>query len=224
MHFRLFAIGIAIPYLLNGLKYTLLIVACSIPLALVLSILITLMSLSGNRLLKAITTIYVKIFRNIPFMIQVYLMYYAVPAIFGIRVPALQAGIVALSLYASALYFIVIKMGIDAIPKGQSEAAEALRMPYLLILRRIIFPQIVPIVIPPLINQVVTSIKESSVLSVITVTELTMMANTAIGFTYAPFEIFLVAGLMYWAINLVVEFIGKWIGKKHSGYSNNLGI
>lgn len=219
---KLYAISKAMPFLLKGFRYTLLIVGCSIPLAFVVSLLLTLMALSTSRILRMVTTVYVKIFRNIPFMIQVYLMYYAVPAFFGVRVPPLQAGIVALGLYAGCLYFIVIKMGVDSIPKGQFEAAKALRIPYMTTLRRIVFPQIIPIVIPPLINQVVTSIKESSVLSIITVSELTMMANEAIGQTYAPLEVFLTAGIFYWAINLVIEFFGKWVGRRHSGYSRNL--
>lgn len=224
MDFKFFALEKAMPYLWTGLQYTLLIVVCAIPLAFVLSVLLSLMSLSNSRILRAITTIYVKIFRNIPFLIQVYLIYYAVPSIFHIRMPALQSGIVALGLYAASLFFIVIKMGVDSVPKGQSEAAAALRMPYIMTLYRIVLPQIIPIVIPPLINQVVTSIKESSVLSIITVTELTMMANSAIGETYAPLEVFLVAALFYWAINLVIECIGKWIGRRYSGYNRNLAV
>ena len=76
-------------------------------------------------------------------------------------------------------------------------------------LRRIIFPQITEVIIPPIINQIVTSIKESSVLSVITVSELTMAASEVIGQTYAPFSVYLVACAFYWVLNLIFELAGK---------------
>ena len=224
MNFNQHALEIAMPLLMKGLKYTIVIVIVSIILAAVFSVVLTLMSVTRSKILRGITTVYVKIFRNIPFMIQVYLMYYAVPYFFHFRLPALQAGIVALGLYSAALYFNVIQMGIESLPKGQTEAAQALNIPYPTILGRIIFPQIIPLIIPPLINQMVTAIKESSVLSVITVTELTMMANDAVGMTYAPLEIFLIAAVFYWAINLIVETVGKTYAKRHTGYNRNLGV
>ena len=194
----------AMPILFEGFKTTIWVSFLALLIAFALSVILTLGYISKRKWLNKLVEMYIKLFRNIPFMIQLYLIYYALPKI-GIRFPALWSGIVAL-------------------PIGQLEAAESLQLGYFTTIRRIVFPQITGVIVPPLINQIVTSVKESSVMSVITVSELTMAANEVIGQTYAPFSVFLVACLYYWALNLVFETVGKLYERKNKVVKMELSI
>jgi polar amino acid transport system permease protein len=112
----------------------------------------------------------------------------------------LTAGVGCLSVYAGAYFSEIIRGAILSVPKGQSEAAQALGLPGGLILRRIIFPQMLGYLIPPMTNMGMTLIKESSVLSVITLAELTYIGQFVIGKAFAPVEMFTVIALLYWVI------------------------
>lgn len=142
---------------------------------------------------------FIEIIRNTPFLIQVFMVFYVLP-FYGIRMEPLTAGIGCLSAYAAAYFAEIIRGAIQSVPVGQSEAARALGLPGLLIMRRIIFPQMLGYLIPPLTNMGMTLIKESSVLSVITVAELTYMGQFVIGKAFAPVEMFSVIALIYWLI------------------------
>lgn len=213
----------AMPILFEGFKTTIWVSFLALLIAFALSVILTLGYISKRKWLNKLVEMYIKLFRNIPFMIQLYLIYYALPKI-GIRFPALWSGIVALSLYTASYFTVILKMGVDSVPIGQLEAAESLQLGYFTTIRRIVFPQITGVIVPPLINQIVTSVKESSVMSVITVSELTMAANEVIGQTYAPFSVFLVACLYYWALNLVFETVGKLYERKNKVVKMELSI
>lgn len=213
----------AMPILFEGFKTTIWVSFLSLVIAFIFSIVLTLGYISKRKWLHGLVELYIKIFRNIPFMVQLYLIYYALPNI-GIRFPALWSGIVALSLYTASYFTVILKMGADSVPLGQIEAAASLRLGYFTTLRRIVFPQITGVIVPPLINQIVTSVKESSVMSVITVHELTMAANEVVGQTYAPFSVFLVACLYYWVFNSIFEAAGKIYERKTKVVKMELSI
>lgn len=205
--------GIAVPMLLQGVGYTIIVSVMAICISLVFGFLLGLMCICDNRILNKIARVYIKIFRCTPFMVQVYLAYY-VPPTFGIRIPAIAVGVIILSLYTSAYLAIIFESGINSLPKGQREAALAMNIPWFMMVRRILMPQIFGVILPPLTGQFLQTVKDSSILSVITVAELTMMTNKAIGITFSPLSVYLCTGVFYWTINLCIEFISKVCERK----------
>jgi polar amino acid transport system permease protein len=187
------------PKIVEGLLLTLLICALALPSGFVLGLLVCLSRMSKYRGLKNPALVFIEIIRNTPFLIQVFIVYYVLP-FYGIRMEPLTAGVGCLSVYAGAYFSEIIRGAILSVPKGQSEAAQALGLPGGLILRRIIFPQMLGYLIPPMTNMGMTLIKESSVLSVITLAELTYIGQFVIGKAFAPVEMFTVIALLYWVI------------------------
>ena len=125
-------------------------------------------------------------------------------------------GILALAAFGSAYFAEIIRGGIDAIPKGQLESARAIGMTDWQSMKNIILPQTVSIVLPPLTNQTLTLIKESAILSTITVHELTMTGLMVQGETFRPFEVFIMVALLYWALNETIASIMRRIEKRYS--------
>ena len=125
-------------------------------------------------------------------------------------------GILALAAFGSAYFAEIIRAGIDAVPKGQLESARAIGMTDWQAMKNIILPQTVSIILPPLTNQTLTLIKESAVLSTITVHELTMTGLMVQGETFRPFEVFIMVALLYWALNETIATIMRKLEKKFS--------
>ena len=125
-------------------------------------------------------------------------------------------GILSLAAFGSAYFAEIIRAGIDAVPKGQLESARAIGMTDWQAMKNIILPQTISIVLPPLTNQTLTLIKESAVLSTITVHELTMTGLMVQGETFRPFEVFIMVALLYWALNETIATIMRKLEKKFS--------
>ena len=136
-------------------------------------------------------------------MIQVFLLFYVLP-FYGIRIPANIVGIIGLALFGSVYYAEIIRAGIDAIPRGQLESARSIGMSHWQSMTNIVLPQTMRIILPPIGNQTLSLVKESSILSTITVQELTMSALIVHGQTFRPFEIFIVITLLYWGVNELI--------------------
>ena len=122
----------------------------------------------------------------------------------------------ALAAFGSAYFAEIIRAGIDAVPKGQLESARAIGMTDWQAMKNIILPQTISIILPPLTNQTLTLIKESAVLSTITVHELTMTGLMVQGETFRPFEVFIMVALLYWALNETIATIMRKLEKKFS--------
>ena len=185
------------PMLLLGFWLTLKIVTCAIILGIPLGLFLAL----GRR--------------SKPFIIQVFLFYYVLP-FYGLRLSAEYVGILALAAFSSAYFAEIIRAGIDAVPKGQLESAKAIGMTDWQAMKNIILPQTLSIVIPPLTNQTLTLIKESAILSTITVHELTMAGLMVQGETFRPFEVFIMVALLYWALNESIATIMRRFEKQLS--------
>lgn len=205
---------ITLPLLMEGLVTTLEISLLAILLGLVLGAVFALLKIYGSKPLRAFAIGYIKLLRCIPFMVEVYLAYYGLPAI-GIDVPAFWTGVIILGMYTGAYVAVIFESGLKSVPKGQEEAARAIGMSRGKTLVRILVPQTLSIVIPPLTGQLLQTVKDSSILSVITVTEMTMMTKEAIGITFSPLIVYICAGLFYWAINLVIELGAGNVEKRH---------
>lgn len=209
---------ITVPLLLQGILVTLEISVLAILLAAVVGSLIAYLAIAENKVCRAVARVYIKIFRCTPFMVEVYLAYYGLPML-GIDVSAFWTGVLILGLYTAAYVGVTLESGIKALPKGQAEAAYAIGMSKNMTLLRILFPQTIGMIVPALTGQFVQTVKDSSILSIITVAEMTMMTKEAIGITFSPLIVYICAGLFYWAINLIIELSSKKIEKKHRRFS-----
>ncbi|TPJ95722.1 amino acid ABC transporter permease [Mesorhizobium sp. B2-4-2] len=194
--------------LAKGFGNTVLMCAVALPFGFALGTVLALIRLRGGRVPTAIVSAYVEIFRNIPFLIQIFLLFYALP-MFGVRLSPVVVSIGALSAYASAYSAEIIRGAIQSISYGQVEAGYALGLRYLTIFRKILVPQVLGYILPAATNLTITLIKESAILSAITVPELTYMAQNIIGRTFSPVEIFTAIALLYWGLTAFVAAISR---------------
>lgn len=193
------------PMFLDGMKITILLAFLTVLCGTVLGTLLSLMRLSSIKVLKAIATVYVEFIRGTPLMIQLYLFYFGIPAALGIDLPEYPAAILALSLNSGAYVAEIIRSGIQAVDKGQMEAARSLGMTYGLAMKEIIIPQAVKNVLPALGNEFVTVIKESSIVSIIGLTELTRASDIIRGVTYLSFEPLIVVAVLYFVLTFALS-------------------
>lgn len=188
--------------LLQGLLTTLLIASIAIPIGIVIGVVVCMLRISKNRLLRWSAITYIEIIRNIPLLILLFMMFYALP-FFGIRLSGLTIGFICLSIYGGAYFAEVFRGGVEAVSKGQTDAAKALGLKYGFYMRRVIFPQLYSYVFPPATNIALTLIKETSLLSMVTVAELTYAAHDINGRTFTPVETFATIALIYWGISIL---------------------
>ena len=194
--------------LLAGLWLTIRLCAVSISLGLVGGLLLLAIRHLLCTKLQWIYRSYVGLFRGTPFLVQLYLVYYGGPYV-GIDLPAEQVGLIGLACYGSAYFAEIFRAGVEAIPRGQLEAARDLGINRLQTLKWIVFPQALARCLPSLVGQTVILTKESSVLSIITIPELTTMAMRIANENFAIFEPYLVLALAYWALTAGISFIGQ---------------
>ncbi|TNC07716.1 amino acid ABC transporter permease [Methylobacterium terricola] len=191
------------PLFLQGAWLTIQISVQAFLLGYTLGIAVALLGLMPGRLPRLAAASYVEVLRAIPFIIILFVIYYGLP-FSGLRLPAPLVGTVALGLFASAYYAEIVRAGILALPRGQFESARAIGMSPLQAMRHIVGPQVARAIVPPSTNMTLTMIKESAVLSSITVPELTYQGLVVQGNTFAPFEVFAAVTLIYWGITLAV--------------------
>lgn len=187
------------PLILKGTGITIIVAFFSVVLGSFGGTLLALLKLSKKRLLQGIATVYIDFIRGTPLLIQIYIVFYGLPAI-GLKLPAVVAGILAMTINSIAYVAEIIRAGIVGVDKGQFEAAESLGMSKALLMRKIILPQAIKNILPALGNEFITIIKESSVLSIITVTDLMFAANTIRGNTYQPFTPLIVVAIIYFVL------------------------
>ena len=184
------------PFLVKGALITLEISVISLILGLAAGLVAALCILSTNPLLHWPGRFYVWIIRSTPLLVQLFIIYFGLPQ-FGISLNPFWSGVLALALNTGAYNAETIRGGILAVPKGQQEASRSLGMSKVLTMRRIVLPQAMRLIIPPLGNNFVILIKDTSLVSTITLVELTLTAQRLIGSTYKPFEMYLMAAVLY---------------------------
>ncbi len=188
------------PVLMTGLKMTLLLTAISIAIALVLGIVFGLLRVSRSVWLRGIGTAYVDIFRGTPLLVQAFFIYFGIPSALHFQMSALTAGIITLSLNAGAYMTEIVRGGIQAVDKGQMEAARSLGIGYLPTMRKVILPQAIRTMIPSYVNQFVITLKDTSILSVIGIAELTQTGRLIIARNYQSFTMWLIIGVIYFIV------------------------
>ncbi|TAH63968.1 MAG: amino acid ABC transporter permease [Gottschalkiaceae bacterium] len=183
-------------FFIVGVKNTVIIAAFSVLFGVVLGTMLALLKQSRIKIFKVISSAYIEFMRGTPIMVQLFIIYYGLP----INLTAIPAGIVALSLNSGAYVAEIIRAGIEAVDKGQMEAARSLGMNHTKAMKHIILPQAFKNILPVLGNEFITIIKESSIVSVIGVPELMYNAETIRGNTFKPFEPLIVAALLYFVL------------------------
>jgi His/Glu/Gln/Arg/opine family amino acid ABC transporter permease subunit len=189
----------SVPLLAEGAIVTLQVSALAAVLGLLLGVALGLGALSQNRLPRMLVAAYVDFIRGTPLLIQIFLVFFALPII-GIRFDEFWAGVLALSLNAAAFVAEVVRGGVGAIERGQTEAALAIGMRRRQILVHILLPQAYRQMIPPLTNELISLVKNSSLLSVISVYELTRAGQAIISVHFVPFEIYTLLALYYYVL------------------------
>lgn len=183
----------------EGFLRTIEVAALALILALVLGIIFGVISTSNNKIMRGIARIYVEFFQNTPLVIQVFFMYNGL-AIAGLRLSVFMIGVLGVGIYHGAYVSEVVKTGITSIPVGQIEAAKSQGFTYVQYMRYIILPQTIKIILPPLTNQAVNLIKNTSVLAMISGLDLMYMADSWASYSLDYGPSYVVAGLLYFAL------------------------
>ncbi len=198
-----------LPILLQGIRLTLIVTFGSLALSTVLGLVWAFMRVSGIRPLAAASTIAVNVIRGIPIIVQLFYIYFVLPE-FGLTLTAVQAAILGLGIAYSAYQSENFRAGIEAIDRGQTEAAQSLGMGWWTTMRRVILPQAVRIVLPPSGNIVVMMLKDSSQASTITVAELALQGKLIAASTFKNLEVFTLVALIYLCMCLpLILLVGR---------------
>jgi polar amino acid transport system permease protein len=203
------------PLILSAAWITIAVCVASIVLATVLALIGALGRLSQNVVAYAVASFYVSLVRGTPLIVQIYIVYFALPQISPLLIfPALVAGVLALGFNYGAYMTEIFRAGIQAVPRGQEEAARALGMPQRLAFRRIVLPQAVRIVTPAIGNEFIAMIKDSALVSLLGVQEVLWRAENAGRPTRHTLEAFIIAALVYWVLTIIFSYFQGRLEKR----------
>ncbi len=201
--------------LLMGLYMTIKISVVSIVIALAIGLITGLMRISENPLLKNLSTVYIELVRGTPLLVQIFIVYFFIGTLFNMT--RFIAGAFALAVFEGAYIAEIIRAGIQSIPKGQTEASLALGMNYFQIMRHIIIPQAFKRVLPALAGQFISLIKDSSLLSVISLTELTKAGREVVASTFSPFEVWFTVAALYFVVTYGLSLLDRYLERRLAG-------
>jgi polar amino acid transport system permease protein len=200
-----------LPILLKGALHTVQVSLGGILIGIVVGWLFGLLSVSHSKLLRSAAWVYVSFIRGTPLLVQILLLYFGLAAFAGIDLPAFWAGALALGLNSGGYQSEIIRAGVESVDRGQIEAARSIGLSHRKTLLRILVPQTIRRVTPPLTNELISLTKSSSLLSVIAVPELTHQGAIVIARTFTPFEIYLVVALIYLVIITVLSQVSAYL-------------
>lgn len=203
-------------YILGGVQTTIVVAVCSIVIAICFAVLGALGRLSSNSVLFAVSTLYVSLVRGTPLIVQILFIYLALPQVWSgfADVPTIALGIFALAFNYGAYMTETFRAGIQAVPRGQTEAAEALGMQARTRMRRIILPQAVRIITPAIGNEFISMIKDSALVSIIAVPELLWRAQRVGQSNFRTLETLLLAAAVYWGLTIVLSLFQDRLEKR----------
>jgi polar amino acid transport system permease protein len=188
------------PLLWRGVLVTLGYTAVTIVIGLIVGLLLGLGRLTRSRLLNIPLIAFIEAFRCTPLLVQIVWFYYALPVLLGIQIPAVVAGIMTLSCYTGVFYAEIFRGGIISIEQGQWDAARALGLRRWHVMRLVILPQAVRRMIPPFVNQSITQLKNTSLVSTIAVPDLLYNGTLITADTYRPLEVYTVVAVIYFVL------------------------
>ncbi|HDC8198601.1 TPA: ABC transporter permease subunit [Staphylococcus aureus] len=194
-------------FFLKGIKITILISLIGVALGSILGAFVALMKLIKIKIISWIASIYIEILRGTPMLVQVFIVFFGITAALGLDISALVCGTIALVINSSAYIAEIIRAGINAVDKGQMEAARSLGLNYRQTMKSVIMPQAIKNILPALGNEFVTLIKESSIVSTIGVGEIMFNAQVVQGISFDPFTPLIVAAALYFVLTFVLTRI-----------------
>lgn len=215
------------PFYVNGAKNTILLALFAVVIGTAIGMVIALLRLSKYRGLRFFATAYIEFIRGTPLLVQLFIIYYGLQSI-GLRFPDIgwlsrlmgistadfMAGIVTLGINSGAYVGEIFRAGIQAVDKGQTEAARSLGMSHFMTLRYIVIPQAIKNILPALGNEFVVVIKESSIVSIIGIADLMYRADTVRGNTFQPFEPLIVAAVIYFLMTFPLSKLLAYIERR----------
>lgn len=218
MHFDI-VLKQATPMLLEGLKVTIIISLVSLFFGMLVGLISCLFGLSKSKVLRAVSAVYVWLIRGTPMIVQAFIVYYGVPIIVqqfspDFIISEAMAAIITLSLNAGAYLSEIFRSGIQAVDVGQIEASRSLGISSGKTMTAIILPQAFKITIPSIVNQFIITVKDTSILSVISLAEICNQAKQYSADTYLFFETYILVGLCYLAVISVLMLLSKFVEKK----------
>lgn len=205
----------AFPLLLTGAAVTVEITAMSVGLGLLIGMFAGIARISNLWILRAVATVYVEFIRGTPLLVQLFLMYFALPIITGVRIDPFVAAIAACSVNSGAYVAEIFRAGIESIDSGQMEAGRSLGMTWTQTMRYIIVPQAFKRIIPPLGNEFIAMLKDSSLVSVIGFEELTRRGQLVIARTYGSLEIWLSVAFIYLIMTLTISRFVAYLERRY---------
>ncbi|NOU98521.1 amino acid ABC transporter permease [Paenibacillus planticolens] len=202
-------------FLLKGAYYTLLITMVSMFFGFILALILAFARLKGSLVVRNIAMFYVSVFRGTPILVQIFIIYYGLPD-YGIRFGPLTAAILSLSLNIGAFLSETFRGAILSVSKGQTEAAMSLGLTSWQTTYKVILPQAARVAIPPMGNTFIGMLKETSLVSIVTVTELLRTAQLLIAQYYIAMPFYIAIAVMYWVMSLLFSYLLTRVEKKLS--------
>ncbi|MEC0266375.1 amino acid ABC transporter permease [Paenibacillus anseongense] len=202
-------------FLLKGAYYTLLITMVSMFFGFILALIVAFARLKGNIVVRNIAMFYVSVFRGTPILVQIFIIYYGLPD-YGIRLGPLTAAFLSLSLNIGAYLSETFRGAILSVSKGQTEAAMSLGLTPWQTTYKVVLPQAARVAIPPMGNTFIGMLKETSLVSIVTVTELLRTAQLLIAQYYIAMPFYIAIAVMYWVMSLVFSHLLARIEKNLS--------
>jgi len=203
-----------LPYLIGGLKVTLYIFAIAIVLGFLIGLIVALFRLAPFKLLNWIAKVFVDAIRGTPFIVQLFFLYFGLNSIEWISLDNTTAGIVTVAINAGAYFSEIIRAGIQSIDKGQTEAARSLGLTSGQNMRYVVLPQAFRRMLPTITNQSIISLKDTSLLSVIGIADLTQQGEIQAAATFEAFNIWLTVGIMYFVIIYVLTLLANFLERR----------
>ncbi len=209
----------ATPLLLQGFRYTVIVSLIGIAIGIVIGLFVCLMNMSKSRILRFIAGVYIWIIRGTPMLVQSYVVFFGIPQLIqtfmpDFRLDAFTAGIITLSLNAGAYLSEIFRSGIQAVPKGQTEAARSLGLSSTKTMMKVVLPQAFKITIPSLVNQFIISVKDTSILSAIGLAELTNMTKQYVGKSFQFFASYVYLAAFYLVFVSLLMILSNYIEKR----------
>jgi len=204
----------SVPYILKGVQVTLTYTSVSLCLGFVWGALLALCKVGNISALRWFAGFYTSVFRGTPLLLQLTLIYFAIPQLTGYIISVWEAGVLTFTLNSGAYVSEIIRGGINAVDKGQREAALSLGVSYSSMMKDIVLPQAIRNILPSLVNEAVDLLKESSLISVIGGADILRRANIVALEKYLYFEPLLVAGFLYYILVMVLTIAAHFLEKK----------
>ncbi|MBI6550774.1 amino acid ABC transporter permease [Xenorhabdus lircayensis] len=208
------------PMLYAGLTFTIPLTLITFALGISLGFIVALIRLYGPKPLIAVVRFYVWLIRGTPLLVQLFLIFYALPSV-GITLEAFTSAVIGFTLNVGAYTSEVIRAALISVPKGQWEASHSIGMSWWQSLRRIILPQAARVSIPPLSNTFISLVKDTSLASVITVPEMFLAAQRIAAVTYQPLILYTEAAILYLLLSSVLSALQNWLEKKFAQQNSN---